>query len=260
MTGEVVDVGRNVSRFQVGQRVWANNQGYAGRQGTFAEYCAIHEDLLYPLPSDADPVETVAVLHSALTAVIGLEVKVGLRSDEKLFVNGGDGNVGTAVLEIAKRLGAKVAVTSANEEKAGWCRELGADVVINYKTEDVAEAIRRFAPGGVDVYWDCTRRFDVRRAVEAVAQRGRIIFISGFGQETALPVQPFFLRNLSLFGFTVTDATEQELASYAAKINQLLATESLRGKIARRVSLAHAAEAHQLSESGGLFGKIVLEP
>ena len=75
MTGQVVETGRNVSRFQVGQWVWSNNQGYAGRQGTFSEYCAIHEDLLYPLPAATDPVETVAVLHSALTAVLGRSLR-----------------------------------------------------------------------------------------------------------------------------------------------------------------------------------------
>ncbi len=260
MTGQVVETGRNVSRFQVGQWVWCNNQGYAGRQGTFSEYCAIHEDLLYPLPAEADPFETVAVLHSALTAVLGLQFKAGLRSGETVFVNGGDGNVGTAVLQIANKLGAKVAVTSATEEKAEWCKALGADAVINYKTEDVAEAVRKFAPNGVNVYWDATRKFDARRAVEAVAQRGRIIFITGAGHETALPVQSFFLRNCTLFGFTVTDATNQELATYASNINHWLASKSLRAKIARWLSLADAAEAHRLSESGGLFGKIVLQP
>jgi len=234
--------------------------GYAGRQGTFSEYCAIHEDLLYPLPAEADSIESVAVLHSALTAVIGLQFKAGLRSGETVFVNGGDGNVGTAVLQIGKKLGAKVAVTSATEEKAEWCKLLGADAVINYKTEDVAEAVRKFAPNGVNVYWDATRYFDARRAVEAVAQRGRIIFITGAGHETALPVQSFFLHNCTLFGFTVTDATNQELATYASNINHLLASNSLRAKLACRFSLADAAEAHRLSESGGLFGKIVLQP
>jgi NADPH2:quinone reductase len=165
MTGQVAETGRNVSRFQVGQWVWCNNQGYAGRQGTFSEYCAIHEDLLYPLPAEADPFETVAVLHSALMAVLGLQFKAGLQSGETVFVNGGDGNVGTAVLQIGKKLGAKVGVTSATEEKVEWCKALGADAVINYKTEDVAEAVRKFAPNGVNVYWDATRKPDAHRAV-----------------------------------------------------------------------------------------------
>jgi len=260
MTGEVVETGHNVTRFRAGQWVWSNNQGYAGRQGTFSEYCLIQEDLLYPLPTGADPFETVAVVHSALTAVLGLQCKAVLRAGETLFVNGGDGNVGTAVLQIAKNLGAKVAVTSATEEKAKWCKELGADAVINYKTEDVTQAVHKFAPDGVDVYWDATVQPDARRAVNTVAQRGRIIFMAGRSHETVLPVGSFYVRNCTLFGFTVTDATREELANYASNINKWLARKTLRAKIASRLPLSEAAKAHHLNESGSLFGKVVLQP
>lgn len=260
MTGQVVETGRNVTRFREGQWVWANNQGYAGRQGTFSEYCLIQEDLLYPLPTGADPFEAVAVVHSALTAVLGLQFKAALHWGETLFVNGGDGNVGTAVLQIAKNLGARVAVTSATEEKAKWCEELGADAVINYKTEDVTQAVYKFAPHGVNVYWDATKQPDVRRAVDTVAQRGRIIFIAGLSHETVLPVGRFYLRNCALFGFTVTDATREELAIYASNIIKWLALRTLRAKIALRLPLSDAAKAHHLTESGSLFGKVVLQP
>ena len=259
MTGQVMETGPSVSRFQAGQWVWSNNQGYAGRQGTFSEYCLVQEDLLYPLPDGADPLETVALLHSALTAVLGLEFKACLRAGETLFVNGGDGNVGTAVLQIAKNLGARVAVTSATEEKAKWCKQLGADAVINYKTEDIAEGVHKFAPDGVNVYWDATGQPDVRRAIDSVAQRGRIIFMAGLRHDTILPVGSFYIRNCTLFGFTVTDATKEELANYASHINRWLARKSLRAKIAYRLPLSDAAKAHHLNESG-LFGKVVLEP
>ena len=260
MTGQVVETGHKVTRFRAGQWAWSNNQGYAGRQGTFSEYCAIQEDLLYPLPDGSDPVETVAIIHSALTAVLGLQFKAGLEAGEALFVNGGDGNVGTAVLQIAKNLGAKVAVTSATEEKAKWCKELGADAVINYKTEDVNEALHKFAPAGVNVYWDATGRPDAHRAVDAVAQRGRIVFMAGRGHETVLPVGAFYVRNCTLFGFTVTDATTEELANCASAINKWLERKSLRARIALRFPLSDAASAHSLNESGSLFGKVVLQP
>ena len=260
MTGQVIETGKSVTRFRTGDWVWSNNQGYAGRQGTFSEYCRIQENLLYPLPRGADPLETVAAVHSALTAVIGLQFKAALRPGETLFVNGGDGNVGTAVLQIAKSLGARVAVTSANEAKARWCKELGADSVINYKTEDVSKAIREFAPGGVDVYWDATGRLDARRAVDAVAQRGRIVVMAGRSHDTILPAGSFYIRNCTLYGFTVTDATVEELAEYASEIGKWLTRGALRVKIASRLPLSEAAEAHRLVESGSLFGKVVLQP
>ncbi len=259
MTGVVVQAGAGVTQFRPGDRVWANNQGYGSRQGTFAEFVAIDEGLLYPLPEGVDAIEAVAVLHSALTAVAGLS-RVKLRGGETLFINGGDGNVGTAVLQLAKVLGVRVAVTSANDAKAEWCRELGVDRVIDYKTENVEGALRRFAPGGIDVYWDTTGKPDVESALKVLARRRRIVLMSGLTHQCTLPVGPFYTHNCTMFGFTVTDATREEIAAYAREINARLVTGALRAKVNRVLPLSQAAEAHRLVEQGKLFGKIVLVP
>jgi len=119
MTGVVQSVGSGVTRFALGQRVWSNNQGYDGRQGTFAELVAVGEDLLYPLPEGVNEQEAVAVLHSAFTACVGLMRKAGIRAGETLFINGGSGNVGSAVLQLARHIGARVVVTAGSAEKVG---------------------------------------------------------------------------------------------------------------------------------------------
>lgn len=259
MTGVVESIGSGVSRFQPGDRVWCNNQGYNGRQGTFAEFVAVEENLLYPLPEGVDILESVAVLHSALTAVLGLFDRAGLRAGESLFVNGGSGNVGNAVLQIAKAIGARVAVTAGDAEKAALALGLGADAVIDYKTDDVNAALAQFAPRGVDVYWDATKKPDVERILEVLSQRGRIILMAGLDHRCPLPVGAFYTRNCSIFGFTVTDATVAELAAYAERINEFLG-KGLVGKVDRVLPLSEAAKAHQLVEAGGLFGKVVLVP
>ncbi|MDE3180083.1 MAG: NADPH:quinone reductase, partial [Acidobacteriota bacterium] len=153
MVGVVVSAGPRVTRFAPGQRVWCNNQGYSGRQGTFAEFLAIDEDLLYPLPDGIDEQEAVAVVHSALTACTGL-VKAAVKPGETIFIRGGSGNVGSAVLQIARQKGAQVVVTAGSPAKAKRCLELGASRAIDYKSEDFVAALREFAPEGVDVYWD----------------------------------------------------------------------------------------------------------
>jgi len=260
LVGTVVETGSEVTRFRPGDMVWANNQGYAGRQGSFGEYCAVQEELLYPLPAGADPVETVAVIHSTLTAVLGLQFKARLRAGEAAFINGGAGNVGAAAVGIAKALGARVGVTASGVAKAEWCRSLGADLVVDYKTQNVVHALREFAPSGVGVYFDTTRQFDAGVALQVLAQRGRILIIAGMSRETLLPVSDFYLRNATIFGFTVTDATTDELAIYAEEINRWLAQRTLRARIAHRLPLSAAAEAHRLLEAGGVFGKIVLIP
>ncbi|MCC6265342.1 MAG: NADPH:quinone reductase [Bryobacterales bacterium] len=260
LVGTVVETGSDVARFRKGDAVWANNQGYGGRQGSFSEYCAVGEDLLYPLPDGVDPVAAAAVLHSGLTAVLGLQFKARLRAGEAVFLNGGSGNVGSAALGIAKTLGARVAVTAGSPEKAAWCRELGADLVIDYRTQDVRGALREFAPEGVDVYFDTTRQFDGSLAVESIARRGRIVVIAGLDARTMLPLGRFYQRNATMYGFTVTDATAEELASYAAEINRWLANGVLSARIAAHLPLSQSAEAHRMYEAGGLFGKIVLTP
>jgi NADPH:quinone reductase len=260
MTGVVIETGKEVVRFRPGDRVWCNNQGYGDRQGTFAEYCCVDEDLLYPMPASADIYAVVAVLHSALTAVVGLCHRARLRRGETIFINGGDGNVGSAVLQLAKALGGRAIVTSANAQKAEWCRKLGADLVIDYKTSDVNQEIKRFAAGGVDVYWDATRQPDVARALEVTANRARLVLMAGLGHRTLLPVGPFYTKDCTLYGFTVTGATRDELGQYATEINCWLDHGLFKPKIALKLPLSQAAIAHHLQETSTLVGKIVLSP
>jgi len=260
LVGTVIKTGERVTRFHEGDRVWTNNQGYDGRQGTFSAYCRIPEHLLYPLPPRIDPCRAVAVVHSALTAVIGLQFKAKLTKGETLFVNGGDGNIGNAVVRIAKALGARVAVTSSNEAKRSWIVGAGADLAIDYKKENVTELLRDFAPAGVDVYWDATRAPEAKQALDVVAHRGRIVFMAGANHETLLPSGRFYLQNCTLYGYTVTDANPGELSEYAMQINRWLKEGILCARIDRVLPLSQAAEAHRLVESGQLFGKIVLEP
>jgi NADPH2:quinone reductase len=260
MTGTVEAVGSAVTRFRPGDRVWCNNQGYDGRQGTFAEQLAIAEPLLYHLPAAADPLEAVTVLHSGLTASIGLFARAGIAPGETVFVNGGDGNVGTAVLQFARTAGARVIVTAGRPEKAQWCRELGADEVIDYRRDRVVDAVRRTCPDGVHVYWDASGHVALDDVLAVMRRRGRIVLMAGLTHRTELAVGTFYTRNCSLYGFTVTDATREELAAHARRIADALANGTLRGRTHAVLPLSNAAEAHRLVEQGGLFGKIVLVP
>jgi NADPH:quinone reductase len=108
MVGTVAQTKPDTEQFSVGDRVWCNNQGYSGRQGTFAEFISVHKDLLYRLPPEVDALNAVASVHSALTAVVGLRGRAGLRRGETLFINGGSGNVGTSAIQLARSIGARV--------------------------------------------------------------------------------------------------------------------------------------------------------
>lgn len=112
----------------------------------------------------------------------------------------------------------------------------------------------------MNVYWDASPKPDAALAVDAAAQRGRIVFMAGPNHETAFPSGRFYLKNCTLYGFTVTDATPDELAAYAAEINRWLEQEILKARIDRVLPFSEAAEAHRLVESRHPFGKVVLEP
>src|SRR5690606_3564238 len=127
-------------------RVWGSNQGLFGRQGSFAERCLIDQAWLYPTPEGVKDEDAAAAALVSITAYLGLVRDTKLKAGETLFVNGGTGGVGSAVVQMSKAIGARVITTAGSDEKVAKARDLGADLAINYKTEDVDARIREFAP------------------------------------------------------------------------------------------------------------------
>jgi len=266
LAGTVVEAGPGVKQFKPGDRVWATGQGTEGRPGTFAELAAVDERWLNLTPPGVSDEEVAAVSLVGITAYLGLVRDARVNALEVLFVNGGSGGVGSCVVQMAKILGARVITTAGSEEKARICRELGADLVIQYKTQDVDAAIRDFAPKGVNVWWETLREPNFERAVPLLAMRGRMILMAGREARPALPVGPFYVKDCSLHGFAMFNATSREMHSAANAINRWLTEGKLKARIDRVLPLAQAAEAHRLQEestirkTGALAGKIVLKP
>jgi NADPH2:quinone reductase len=266
LAGTVTAVGPEARRFKPGDRVWGTNQGLLGRQGTFAEYAAVDETWLYPLPNGVSDEQATAVSLVGITAHLGLVRDARLAHGETLFVNGGTGGVGSMVVQMAKALGARVIATAGSDEKLALCRQLGADCAINYKTENVAARIREFSPPGVNVYWESLREPNFEQAVDVLAPRGRMIVIAGRGARPTFPVGPFYLKGCSLHGFAMFNTTPDEQRAAADDINRWLVAGQLRANIDRVLPLSETAAAHRLQEestlgkSGALAGKIVLKP
>jgi len=260
VVGVVEATGAGVQNLTEGDVVWSNCLGIEGLQGTFAEYVVAPEERLYRLPEGVEPCEAVAVVHSALTAIIGLFTKAGLTAGDTLFVHGGSGGVGLAAIQLAKACGARVAVTAGNEAKAACCRRMGADRVIMYRQEDIAEGIRDFAPQGIDVFFETTPAFDPQQTLPMMRKHGRIVIIAGRNHRCTFPLWPFYTRNCSMHGFIVTGTGIEGLRRYARQINAWLAAGNLKATIHCTLHLSQAAEAHRMQEHGGLLGKIVLTP
>ena len=259
MCGVVENVGADVTRFKKGDRVWSNNQGMQGRQGTFAQYVSVEEDLLYPLPKKVDDKEAVAVLQSAATACLGLIRLAKLRPNETIFINGGAGSVGSAVIQLARERGATIIATASTPEKLEWCAKIGAKHTINYKIENVEKRVQEIAPHGVDVYWDTSRQPNLEMAVPLLAKNGRIVLMAGPNAHPTLPVGPFYSKDCAIFGFSLLNATPEELQAYSTIIQMCLEQDKLVGKIAQVLPISETARAHHLLETDkDLWGKLVL--
>jgi NADPH2:quinone reductase len=266
LAGTVLEAGPGVKRFKAGDRVWASSQGTAGRPGTFAELAAVDERWLYPAPAGASDEELAALSLVAITAWLGLVRDAKVKPGEVLFVNGGAGGVGSSVVQLARNLGARVIATAGSDAKVAICRELGAELALNYKTQDVDAAIRTFAPAGVDVWWETLREPNFERTIPLLALRGRMVVMAGRDARPVFPVGPFYVKDCSLHGFAMFNATVREQRAAAEAINRWVAEGKLKARIDRVLPLAQAAEAHRLQEestiqkSGALAGKIVLKP
>lgn len=260
LVGTVAARGEGAAGFVAGDRVWANSLGHGGRQGSFAEYAVVAADRLYHLPDGVDPVQAVAVAHPAATAFLGLFRHARLGSDETVFVGGGAGNVGAAAIRLGAVAGARV-LASAREEDFGRCRDAGAAVVVDYRDPEAVERIRSAAPGGVDVHWDTSGHHDLDAAARLVARRGRIVLSAGTNARPELPVGPLYTADVTLVGFTMSNATVDDLAAAAAAIDRRLADGTLTARIAGELPLSYAGEAHRRMERGELSGtRLILRP
>ena len=267
LAGVVEQVGPRVRRFKKGDRVWGSNQGLVGRQGTFAEYAAVSEEWLYPTPPSVKDTDAAATALVGLTAHLGLFRCARFAAGETVFVNGGTGGVGSMVVQMAKAVGARVVATVGTAEKEALCRSWGADLVLNYNTDDVPKAIQEFTGGvGVDVWYETQREPDFIRSVDLIRRRGRMIIMAGRQARPTFPVGPFYTKDLSLMGFAMFNASPDEQRACAEEINCWLAEGQLRPFVGRTLPLSQAAAAHRLQEentlqkAGTLTGKIVLVP
>jgi NADPH2:quinone reductase len=266
LAGEVVAVGAEVDRLRPGMRVWGTNQGLLGRQGTCAEFAAVDERWLYPTPDGVTDREAAAAALVSITAHLGLVTHARLQPGETLFVSGGSGGVGSAVIQIATALGGRVIATAGTPAKRQLVLGFGADQALDYKADDLVAAVLEAEPAGVNVHWETRREPDFDAALAMLAERGRMVIMAGREARPEFPVGPFYVKGCSLHGFVMFKASAAEQAAAAADINRWLARGQLRAPVDRVVTLAHVAEAHALQEeatvggSGALAGKIVVEP
>lgn len=262
--GVVEKVGPEVGMFSPGDRVWGSNQGLKGRQGVAAEFAAIDEGWLNPIPEGLADADAAAMAMVGITAHLGLFHRAGLQEDEAVYVPGGAGGVGSMVVQMAKAAGARVATSAGSPDRVDLCKRLGADLAFNYKTADLAATIREFAPEGIDVWYETQREPDLATTVPLLNTRGRMVLMAGRDATPALPLGSFYPRDCSLLGFAMFNASAEEQGRCASDMVRWFREGKLRPLVGRTFPLAEAAEAERFLESntigkaGQLAGKVVI--
>ena len=258
IAGEVVAIGPDASRWKAGDRVMALVSG-----GGYAEYCLAHES--HALPVGTLPmIEAAAFPETAFTVWHNVFERGGLKAGETLLVHGGTSGIGTTAIQLAKALGATVIATAGSDEKCAACRRLGADVAVNYKTEDFVAATKTATGGkGADVILDMVGGDYIARNYEAAAVEGRIVQIAFMGSAKAtVDFMRLMLKRLHHTGSTLRSRSVADKAAIARAVAQtvlpLVAAGQVKPVIYKTFPLTEAAAAHRLMESSSHIGKIVL--
>ena len=260
-----------MSRVNVGDRVWGSNQGLFGRQGTAAEYVAVDQHWCYSTPADMTDAQAAAGALVGITAHLGLFLHAGLQGGELVFVNGGTGGVGSAVVQLAKSVGATVACTAGTPEKRQHARSLGADAAFDYRSESLTDDLKTFAAThgdgrGFQVWFETQRQPNLERTIGLMRPRGRIILMAGRDARPDFPLGKFYTTDLRILGFAMFNATPDEQSECGRHLGQLYGAGLWKPQIGATLPLSETAAAHRMQEEntlqgkGKLTGKIVLVP
>jgi len=259
IAGEVVALGAGATRFKLGDQVMALVVG-----GGYAEYCPTYESHCLPVPAGLPITQAAAVPETFFTVWYNTFERGGLKAGETLLVHGGSSGIGTAAIQLAKAFGAKVITTAGSPEKCDACRKLGADLAINYKTEDFVAATKAATGGkGADVILDMVGGDYIERNYEAAAVEGRVVQIAFQGSPKAtVDFRRIMLKRLTHTGSTLRARSVADKGAIARAVETnvlpLLASGRVRPVMDSTFPLRKAADAHARMETSAHIGKIVL--
>ncbi len=259
IAGEVVALGGGVTRWKAGDKVMALVVG-----GGYAQYCLAHESHALPMPSGISMEQAGAVPETFFTVWHNVFERGALKSGETLLVHGGSSGIGTTAIQLAKAFGARVIVTAGSEEKCEACRKLGADIAINYKSEDFVAVVKdKTAGAGANVILDMVGGDYIERNYEAAAVEGRIVQIAFQGSPKAnVDFRRIMLKRLHHTGSTLRTRSIPDKGAIARAIEQkvlpLIASGKVKPVMDSTFPLIEAAAAHARMESSAHIGKIVL--
>jgi NADPH2:quinone reductase len=259
IAGTVAALGAGVSSWSVGDRVCALTPG-----GGYAEFCTTPADFCLPIPESLNELEAASLPENYYTVWNNVFDRGGLKAGETVLIHGGSSGIGLTAIQLARRFGANVITTVGTDDKAEFCRALGAHSAINYRTQDfVAEVAAITGKRGVDLILDMVGGDYIPKNLKCLANDGRLVLI-GFmqGGRAEVDWRHIMVKRLTVTGSTLRASPTARKAEIAralrTKVWPLFARHELRPVIHRVFPLADAAAAHALMESSAHIGKIML--
>jgi NADPH2:quinone reductase len=260
VAGQVVALGAEVTAWKVGDQVCALTPG-----GGYAEYCRTDASHCLPLPRGFNLATSAGIPENFFTVWTNLISRGRLQSGENVLIHGGASGIGYTAIQIAKQFGAIVFTTVGNEEKAKFCRDLGADHVINYRSDDFVTAVKAIiGERGLDIVLDMVGGRYIEKNVSLLTYEGRLVqiaFLQG-NKVSDFNFLPVMLRRLTITGSTLRPRTVEEKASIASALREdvwpLLESGKIRIVVHKIFSVSEVAEAHRMMERSEHAGKIVL--
>ena len=259
VAGTIAALGPDAGTGRIGDAVCALVSG-----GGYAEYVAVPASQALPVPAGLDMIQAAALPETFFTVWTNVFDRGRLAEGEAFLVHGGSSGIGTTAIQLARAFGARVFTTVGSVDKAAACRRLGAELAVNYRDEDFVEAIRGATDGqGVDVILDMVGGDYLPRNIRCLKPDGRLVQIALMrGAKGELDLARVMTRRLTVTGSTLRPQSVAAKAKIAASLREKVWPRIAAGEIAPVIHatfpLADAAKAHELMETSGHIGKIVL--
>ena len=258
IAGEIIAVGDEVGRWQVGDQICALTNG-----GGYAEECAVLADHCLPLPPGLDLVAAASIPETYFTVWSNIFLPGHLSSGGNLLVHGGSGGIGSTAIQLGKAMGATVFATEGSAEQCAFCKDLGADVAIDYNDEDFVAVLR--GAGGADCILDIIGGGYIERNIKAARHDAAIIQLAfNAGSKVEINLMPVMLKRLTFTGSTLRSRPDDFKTRVARELEEmvwpLFATGQLQPVVGLSFALEEAAAAHATMEAATHRGKIVLIP
>ncbi len=256
VAGEIVEIGKNVTNFKIGDKVCALLNG-----GGYAQFAIAQEDVCFKIPNNISMIEAASIPETIMTVYENVFRTCGLKNGQSFLIHGGASGIGVMAIQMAKAIGSKIFTTIGSNEKAEFCKNLGADFVINYKEADFENIARE--NGGIDVILDMVGGPYIQKNINILNENGKLCYIAFLqGANSQINLMRLMLKRLSITGSTLRSRSDEDKAIIANGVKNdfwhFIENGTIKPIIDSVFEYKNIQAAHDLMQSNKHKGKIII--